>query len=196
MKKLVLLFCIAFALSSCGVFNQIEGAYTLSQSEYKYHSLSNIQLSGLNLGDASRISVSNLASISTILSGTNSQSIPFNMTLTMEVKNPNQTVAFLNALDYAIEINEMEFASGKMDIPIRIEPGKTELLPISIGTDLKQLMNRYSQNRVAKEMSSFLGITSEKTIVTVKLWPKLIVADTPIRVPAPIPVIFTFGGKE
>lgn len=196
MKKLFLLLLAVVTLNSCNIFNQIGGAYTLSQCEYKYNSLSDIQLSGINLGNASRISVSNLASISTILSGGNQQSIPFNMTLNMDITNPNNAAAFLNALDYAIEINEMEFATGKMDIPIRIEPGDTQIMPISIGTDLKQLINRYSQDRVAREMSSFLGITSEQTKVTVKLWPKLMVGETPIRVPAPIPVVFTFGGKE
>lgn len=195
MKKVFLLLFAALMLNGCDVLNQISGAYTLSQSEYTYNSLTDIQLAGINLGDASRISVSNLASISTILSSGSLQSIPFNMTLNMNVKNPNKTAAFLNALDYAIDINEMEFATGKMDVPIRIEPGATQVLPISIGTDLKQLFNRYSQDRVAREMSSFLGITSEQTTVTVKLWPKLMVGETPIKVPAPIPVVFTFGGK-
>lgn len=196
MKKLILLLFVALTLNSCDIAKQIGGAYTLSQCEYTYNSLTDIQLAGINLGDASRISVSNLASISTVLAGGNQQSIPFNMTLNMDIKNPNTAAAFLNALDYAIEINEMEFAAGKMDIPIRIEPGATQVLPISIGTDLRQLINRYSQDRVAREMSSFLGITSEQTKVTVKLWPKLMVGQTPIRVPAPIPVVFTFGGKE
>lgn len=195
MKKLTLLLFATLLLSGCNVFNQIGGAYTLSQCEYTYNSLTNIQLAGINLGDASRISVSNLATISTVLAGGNQQSIPFNMTLNMDVKNPNNSAAFLNALDYAIEINEMEFASGKMDIPIRIEPGQTHVLPISIGTDLKQLMNRYSQDRLTKEMSSFLGITSDATKVTIKLWPRVLVGQTPIKVPTAIPVVFTFGGK-
>lgn len=196
MKKIILALLVVLSFNSCNVFNQIGGAYNLSQCDYTYKSLSDIQLSGIKLGDASRMSVSNLASISTILAGGNMQTIPFNMTLNMEVKNPNKSAAFLNALDYVIMLNDMEFASGKMDIPLRIEPGMAQVLPISIGTDLKQLMNRYSQDRVAKDMSSFLGITSDQIVITVKLWPKLMVGETPIRVPAPIPVMFTFGGKQ
>jgi LEA14-like dessication related protein len=151
----------------------------------------------MNLGNASNISVSNLASIATILAGGSTrQTIPFSMTLNMDVTNPNNATAFLDALDYSILINEMEFVEGKMDVPIRIDPGQTTLLSIPISVDLKSLMNRYSQERVTNEMSAFLGITPKETSVTVKLWPKLTVGNTLIKVPAPIPVVFNFGGKQ
>ncbi len=117
------------------------------------------------------------------------------MTLNMDVTNPNSSAAFLDALDYAIQINEMEFVEGKMDIPIRIEPGETKIIGIPVSVDLKNLMNRYSQDRVTNEMSAFLGITPRETSVTVKLWPKLTVGGTLVKVPAAIPVVFNFGGK-
>ncbi len=196
MKKSILILSTVLLLSGCNIMNQIGGAIQLSQSEYKYHSLNNIQLAGINLGNASSISVSNLASIATILAGGSTmQSIPFSMTLNMDVTNPNSSAAFLDALDYAIQINEMEFVEGKMDIPIRIEPGETKIIGIPVSVDLKNLMNRYSQDRVTNEMSAFLGITPRETSVTVKLWPKLTVGGTLVKVPAAIPVVFNFGGK-
>ena len=195
-KRVLLIVLSAVILTGCDVVNKIGGAYQLAQSEYRYNSLSNIQLAGINIGNASAISLSNLASISTILSGSNSrQNIPFSMTLNMDVTNPNTRAAFLDALDYSISINELEFVEGKMDIPIRIQPGETVVVPIPISVDLKSIINRYSQERVASEMSGFLGITPNETTVTVKLWPKLSVGNTLIRVPAAIPVEFKFGGR-
>lgn len=177
--------------------DKIGGAYQLSQSEYRYHSLDSIQLAGVNLGNASAISVSKLASIATILAGgAGMQNIPFNMTLNMDVTNPNSKAAFLDALDYAILINEMELVEGKMDIPIRIEPGETKVVAIPVSVDLRNIVNRYSGERVTKEMSAFLGITPNETSVTVKLWPKLSVGNKVLKSPAAIPVVFNFGGKE
>ena len=196
MKKIILILSAVVLLTGCDVMNKIGGAYQLSQSEYRYNSLNNIQLAGMNLGNAAGISLSNLASISTILSGGSAmQTIPFSMTLNMDVTNPNTTAAFLDALDYAIQINEMELVEGKMDIPIRIEPGETKLVAVPISVDLKSLMNRYSQQRVTSEMSAFLGITPNETSVSVKLWPKFLVNGTLVKVPAPIPVVFNFGGR-
>lgn len=195
-KRIFIILFAAIILNSCDIVNKIGGAYQLSQSEYKYNSLSNIQLSGINLGNASNISVSNLASIATVLAGSSSmQNIPFSMTLNMDVTNPNTSAAFLDALDYSIMINEIEFVEGKMDIPIRIQPGETTVVPIPISVDLKSLMNRYSKDRIANELSGFLGITPNETTVTVKLWPKLTVGNTLIKVPTAIPVEFKFGGR-
>jgi LEA14-like dessication related protein len=196
MKKSIFMLSAAMLLTGCNIMNQIGGAIQLSQSEYKYHSLDNIQLAGINLGNASDISVSNLASIATVLAGGSTmQTIPFGMTLNMDVTNPNSSAAFLDALDYVILINEIEFAAGKMDIPIRIEPGETKVVGIPVSVDLKNLMNRYSQERITQEMSAFLGITPNETSVTVKLWPRLTVGETVVKVPAAIPVVFNFGGK-
>ncbi len=197
MKKIISILTMALLFTGCDVINRIGGAFQLSQSEYRYNSISNIQLAEINLDNASNISLSNLASVATILAGGSTrQTIPFSMTLNMDVTNPNTTAAFLDALDYSILINEMEFVEGKMDIPIRIDPGQTNLVSIPISVDLKSLMNRYSQERVTNEISAFLGITPKETSVTVKLWPKLTVGKTLIKVPAAIPVVFNFGGKQ
>lgn len=197
MKKIFSILIVALLFNGCDVMNRIGGAYQLSQSEYRYNSLRDINLAGINLGSASSISVSNLASIATLLAGGSTrQTIPFSMTLNMDVTNPNNNAAFLDALDYAILINDMEFVEGKMDVPIRIEPGQTSLVSIPVSVDLKSLMNRYSQQRVTNEMSAFLGITPNETSVTVKLWPKLTVGNTLLRVPTAIPVVFNFGGRQ
>ncbi|MDR1516671.1 MAG: hypothetical protein LBS52_00980 [Dysgonamonadaceae bacterium] len=195
MKKLILVLASVFTLSSCTVLEQVAGAFNFSQCEYTYNSLSGIQLAGINIGDASSLSLVNLTKIATILSGKSLQTIPFNMTLNLNVKNPNVGVAALEAMDYAISINEMDFTSGKLDVPVRIEGGQTKVIPISIGTDLMKLINRYSQDRVASEMGSFFGIKSGETKVTVKLWPSILVGSTPVKSPAAIPIVFNFGGK-
>lgn len=196
MKKIITALLLIFTLTSCDVLNQVSGAYQLTQCEYKYNSINNIQLAGNNLGDGTSLSLSNFASISSILMGGNLQTIPFSMNLKLDVKNPNQSVALLNALDYSITINDMEFTTGNVVTPLRVEAGQTGTLPITVGVDLKNLMNTYSKDVVAKDMSGFLGLSSNETKVTLKLWPKLIVGNTLIKVPTAIPVSFTFGGGD
>ena len=195
MKKLLPILTLFFLFTSCELLNQVSGAYQLMQCDYKYNNISDIQVAGVNLGSGTSLSLSNFAAISSILTGGSLQTIPFSMTLKLDVENPNKAAALLNALDYAIQINDMEFVQGKLDVPLRVEPGETAILPISIGLDLKSLMNQYSRDKVSKEMSGFLGLSSEKTKVSVKLWPKLMVGGTLVKVPAAIPVEFSFGGK-
>lgn len=196
MKKLILCLAIIFTFAGCDVMKQIGGVYNLSQCDYTYNSVNNLQIAGISLGDGGGVSASRLASIATILSGGgNLQNIPFNMTLNMNVANPNKSTAFLNALDYAVIINDLEFTEGKVDIPLRIEPGQTQVVPLHLSVDLRNLMNRYSQQKIASTLNSFLGISPSPTCVKVNIWPKVMVGKTPIKSPAAIPIVFNFGGK-
>lgn len=197
MKKTIIIFSTILLMYSCDVVQQIGGAYNLSQCKYNYNSIDNVQIAGVNLGKTKSVSVLQIASLTTILSGGALQNIPFSMVLNLDVENPNEkAAAFLNGMDYMIELNDMEFTSGKLDVPVRIEPGETTVVPLSIGVDLMNLMNRYSKDKVASEMSRFLGISPGQTKVTVKLWPKVLIGNKPIKSPAHIPVTFLFGKKK
>ena len=181
---------------SCDVVKQIGGAYNLTQCKYDYNSIDNISIAGVNLGKSKSLSIANIATLSTILGGGSLQNIPLSMTLNLDVLNPNEKAAYLNGLDYEIELNNMELANGKLDVPLRIDAGQTTVLPLTIGVDLKNLMNRYSKDRVSTEMSRFLGISPGETKVQVRLWPKVLIGDVPIKAPTYIPVTFTYGGSR
>ena len=63
MKKTLFALVLIFTLTSCDVLNQIGGAYQLTQCEYKYNTINDIQLAGINLADGKSISMSNFASL-------------------------------------------------------------------------------------------------------------------------------------
>lgn len=197
MKKAIIILSTILFMYSCDVVQQIGGAYNLLQCKYDYNSIDNIQIAGINLGKGKSVSVLQIASLTTILSGGTLQNIPLSMVINLDVANPNEkAAAFLNGMDYMIELNDMELSSGKLDTPVRIEPGGSQVVPLSIGVDLKNLMNRYSKEKVSGEMSRFIGITPGETKVTVKLWPKVLIGNTPIKSPAHIPVTFYVGKKK
>ncbi len=197
MKKAIIILSTILFMYSCDVVQQIGGAYNLLQCKYDYNSIDNIQIAGINLSKGKSVSVLQIASLTTILSGGTLQNIPLSMVINLDVANPNEKAsAFLNGMDYEIELNDMELTSGKLDTPVRIEPGGSQVVPLSIGVDLKNLMNRYSKEKVSGEMSRFIGITPGETKVTVKLWPKVLIGNTPIKSPAHIPVTFYVGKKK
>lgn len=196
MKKAVIFLFSLLLLVSCDVMKQIGGAYNVTQCKYDFHSIENMELAGVNIGKPKTISIAEIASLTTILSGGNMQNIPLSMILNLDVQNPNEDPAFLNGLDYMIELNDMEFVSGKLDVPFKIEAGETSTIPLSIGLDLKKLMNRYSKDKVASEMSRFMGVSPGQSKVTLKLWPKVLIGNVPIKSPAHIPVTFMYGSEK
>ena len=77
MKKAIIILSTIFLMYSCGVVEQLGGAYNLSQCKYDYNSIDNIQVAGINLGKAKSSSVLKWLHFY-ILAGETLQNIPFN----------------------------------------------------------------------------------------------------------------------
>lgn len=192
-----MIFLSAFILlNSCDVLKQVGGAYNLSQCKYTYNSINDLELAGVQLNNKRpSFSIADIATLTTILTGGTMQNIPFSMTLNLNIENPNKVPAYLNGLEYMIEVNDMEFTTGQLNKPINVGPGEESVIPLSIGVDLRNLINRYSKDKVASEMGRFIGLSPGGTKVTVKLRPKILVGNVPISSPTYIPVSFQFGGQ-
>lgn len=193
--KLIAFAVTILTMTSCGtVGNDLMGAYNMTQCEYSYNSISNLSVSGINLGNSSSLSVANIAKLTSILSGTAS-SIPLNFTVNMNVKNPNSSVALLNGLQYNVKVDGINFTNGTLNKSVNIASGATQSIPLTIGVDVKTLMANNTQSSVLNIVKNFIGIGSEKSNVTVDLKPSFNVGGQVIASPVSIPVSFTFGGK-
>ena len=191
-KILGLVLLVSVLLTSCGVGNDLTSAYNITQCEYKYKNIANLNVSGMNLSNG--ISPTYVPKLLAILGGTAS-SIPMNFTLNLDVKNPNATVAALNGLQYIISIDDVQFTTGQVNQALNIAGGASQTLPLNIGVDLATLMSGNSKTAVQNIAKNFIGIGSDKSNVTVQIKPTFMVGGRAITSSMYIPVSFTFGGK-
>ncbi len=191
-KILGLVLFVSALFTSCGVGNDLTSAYNITKCEYNYKSISNLNVSGMNLSNG--ISPTYLPKLISILGGTAS-SIPMNFTLNLDVKNPNSTAAALNGLQYIISIDDVQFTTGQVNQTLSIAAGTSQTLPLSIGVDLATLMSGNSKTAVQNIAKNFIGIGSDKSNVTVQIKPTFMVGGHAITSPMYIPVSFEFGGK-
>lgn len=195
MKKiLVSMLAIVTLMTSCDVAQQAMGAYNMTKCEYSYHSVDNLSLSGVKLSGGLSLSPANLLKLSSLLSG-NASSIPLDMTLNVNVKNPNTTAALLNGLAYVISIDDIEFTTGQLQQQLNIASGATSVIPIRIGVDLATLMRNNSKDAVLNIARNIVGISGSKSKVTLQLKPTFMLGSTPVTSPVYYPVSFSFGGK-
>jgi LEA14-like dessication related protein len=141
------------------------------------------------------ISALQIPQILAILNGT-ATSIPLEFTLNLDVNNPNPTQAAFQALQYIIQIDDVEFTNGLLAQPFSVEAGQTAQLPIQIGVDISTLIANNSRSAILNIVRNFIGIGSEKSNVTVQLKPTFNVGGSRITSPVYIPVSFSFGGKN
>lgn len=190
-KILGLILLVSVLFTSCGV-GDMTSAYNITQCEYKYKNISNLNISGMNLSNG--VSPVYVPKLLSILGGTAS-SIPMNFTLNLDVKNPNATAAALQGLQYIISVDDVEFTTGQVNHALNIAGGESQTLPLNIGVDLATLMSGNSKTAVQNIAKNFIGIGSEQSNVTVRIKPTFMIAGRAITYPAYIPVSFAFGGK-
>lgn len=192
-KRILTLFVIAAVLMSCDtVQKSLSSTYNMINCEYNYKSISGLTVSGMNLSNG--LSVTSIPKITSILSGSAS-SIPLNFTLNLDVKNPNESAAALNGMQYIISIDDIQFTTGSVNQALNIEAGQSQTLPLTIGVDLATLMKNNSKDAVVDIAKNFIGIGSKKSNVKVQLKPTFMIGSLPVTSPTYIPVSFSFGGN-
>ena len=189
----VMVIASLFLLSGCDITKGLQSIYNMKNCEYQYKSITNLMVSNMNLSNG--ISILQVPQILAILNGSTS-SIPLNFTLNLDVHNPNPSQAAFQAMQYIIQIDDVEFTNGQLNQPFNVEAGQTQQLPIRIGVDIVTLISNNSQSAILNIVKNFIGLGNEKSNVTVQLKPTFNVGGSRITSPVFIPVSFSFGGKS
>jgi LEA14-like dessication related protein len=140
------------------------------------------------------VSIAHIPRITSLLTGA-VQSVPLNLTLNINVENPNATAAMLQGLQYILSIDNVNFTSGTIDQALNIPGGGNQLMPLVIGLDMAALLKGESKEAVVNIVKNFLGIGNKSSNVTFQIKPTVLVGKIPVTSPVYIPINFTFGGK-
>ncbi len=193
-KRIIALLFVVITLIGCNSIQQgLSSTYNLINCEYNYKSITGLSISGMNLSNG--LSLTSIPKVTSILNGSAS-SIPLDFVLNLDVKNPNQSAAIMNGLQYIISIDDIQFTTGALNQTLNISAGQTQTLPLTIGVDLASLMKNNSKDAVTEIAKNFLGIGSKKSNVKLQLKPTFNVGNVPVTSPVYIPVSFTFGGGK
>lgn len=193
-KRILALLIVAVTLAGCdSVQKGLQSTYNLVNCEYSYKSITGLSISGINASNG--LSLTSIPKITSILSGT-ATSIPLDFTLNLNVKNPNQSSALLNGLQYIISIDGIQFTTGSVNHSLNIPAGQAQTLPLTIGVDLASLMKSESKDAVVDIAKNFVGIGSKKSNVSLQIKPTFLIGNTSIPSPVYIPINFSFGGSK
>ncbi len=193
MKKIIAVLSLAFVMFSCDVAQSLLSTYSLTQCEYKYNSVSNLSLGGVNL--SSNNLASSVLALTSLFTKSNS-ALPLQFTLNLDVKNPGIQTALLNGLQYMLEIDGIEMTTGSIASKLQVASGQTSQLPINLNFDLRKAMSGQSADAIKNLAFNFAGVGNEPTKVTFKLKPSISVGGQQLQSPSYIPVSFSYGGKK
>jgi LEA14-like dessication related protein len=193
MKKTVICIIVIsmFIISGCSTLQSgLLNAYNLANCNYKYNSINNLKISGMDLSKGFNALM--IPKVISILEGSAS-SIPLDFTLNLDVSNPNSGTAAFQALNYIINIDDIEFTSGTFNQAFKVDANSSNMLPLNLSVDIATLMKKNSRSAIENIVKNFLGISGKSSNVTVKLKPSFKVGEQIFTSPVYIPISFTFG---
>lgn len=192
-KHYLLFLAVLFSLAGCDVAKQVSGAYNMTQCKYDFNSISGLNVAGIDLSRG--IQPMQILQLTPLLTG-QANSIPVNLTLNLDVNNPNPSEAFLNGLQYILSIDNVQFTTGSINEKLNIPAGQKQVLPLAIGMDIATLLKGDTKSAVENIVKNLVGMNDQKSEVTLQIRPTFMVGNQPVVSPVYIPVTFAIGGKK
>jgi hypothetical protein len=142
-KIIIFLFIVAVIYPSCDILQQF---ISFTKCEFKMNSLSNASLANVQVQTKKSFSDLNLADAANITRSLIGGKLPLTFDLNIEVKNPNTTAASMQKMEWKAFLDDIEIAAGVMDQKVAIEPGASQVIPLRVAIDLKQIFNKETKD--------------------------------------------------
>jgi len=194
MRKLFLLPLFLLLLNSCSVLSELSA---LKKCEFRLYSFQDPVVCGIDISD--RRSPSDFTFLdgqmiaANLLRGT----LPFDITLNMEVKNPGTSTAAVNSIEWVAFVDDLEVASGVVDRRIEVPPlGGLAIVPVKIHADLIDYMEGNNPKTMMNFALNLVGTSDQPSNLSMKIKPSLLVGGKTVQYPGFFTVTHEFSAGE
>lgn len=187
-KKSVWLLVVAVVVSACSLMQAI----ALKDCRYTYAKMTDVSFLGMTSADM--LTLTGPARLAVGLLG--KSDAPLDFTIHLNIYNPNQTTAAMEALYYRVLLDSVQVTEGSMKESFMVVGGATEDLPIKLSVDMKALLHSDNRPVITRAIKNIIGLNADPTNVTVLLKPTVRMGSSLVTSPVFIPVNFTYTGKK
>jgi len=168
---------------------------TLADCEFRYEGLERAILAGvdvLRVAGAGDLEAGEAAVLFTALA---LGRLPLDLTVRVGVRNPNETAAAVNRLDWALLIDDIEMGAGVVTDRVEIAPrGGTAVVPVHFSTELVSAFSGQSGESLIAFALNLAGGGDRPSRVTVRIKPTVTVGGKAVQVPGTITLNQEFSG--
>ncbi len=177
----VLLVLIA---EGCSVVRQIQETKNFARCEFRLSTVENIRLAGINvqrIRSTRDLALSDLTKFTVALA---QPQLPLNLTLNVEVKNPNAETASLNRLEWRMFIDDIELLDGIVAEKVSVAGnGGVSTLPLQISVDLKKALSGRNAEALGNFALNLAGEGNKPTRFMLRVKPTIDVLGFQVEYP-------------
>lgn len=182
--SLCALLLLVFAVEGCSVIRQIQETKAFARCEFRLSTVENITLAGLNVQNIKSTRDLSLMMASKFASALVQPQLPLNLTLNVEVKNPNAETASLNRLEWRMFIDDNELLTGLVDKKVVVPANNgVSILPLQISVDLKKALSGRSAEAMGNFALNLAGEGNKPTRFMLRIKPTIDVLGFQVEYP-------------
>ncbi len=188
MKRIAVLAALvaAFTWSGCTALQEMAALRSVA---FAFDRVADVRVAGVRVGAGARFTDIGVADAARLGAAVAAKSVPIELVAHVSATNPreNTVAARMTDLEWTLFVEDREALAGMLGQVVRIEPGQTADVPVTIRFDLLNL-----KNGGARDLFDLaLGIAGEGSVrkdLRLELVPTIETSLGPIRYPAPIVV--------
>ena len=194
-KKALFYFTIISLFSCCGLNKQLNEMSNFAKCEFRIKDVENTKIAKVNVQNKKSFSDLSILDAGMLTASLAKGTLPLDMTLNIDVKNPNSSEAAMNKMEWILLIDNIEMVRGALNQRVTIAPnGGIATLPLQISADLKSVLQK-STNEILNFGFGLAGMDNKPTRITLKIKPTIMIGNMPITYPGYISVSKDFTSK-
>lgn len=171
-------------VEGCSVLKQIQETKNFARCEFRLSTVENTRLAGINvqrIKSTRDLAIADLAKFTVALA---QPQLPLNLTLNVEVKNPNPENASLNRLEWRMFIDDIELLDGIVAEKVSVAGnGGVSTLPLQISVDLKKALSGRSAEAIGNFALNLAGEGNKPTRFMLRIKPTIDVLGFQVEYP-------------
>jgi len=191
--KVIILSLVVF-LSSCDVLKEVSSMYNFVKCDFRLNNVTNVRLAGVDVQKVQKRSELSIMDIAKLTRAYATNQFPLDLTLNVEVRNPNKEKAVMNGMEWILLIDDIEMTRGKLDRRIEVLPNnQSTIMPLTLSVDLQKVLTGKSSDALINFGLNLAGAGNKPTRVALKAKPSIVVGNMTFPYPDYITIRTEFG---
>ncbi len=168
----------------CSVLKQIQETKNFARCEFRLSTVENTRLAGINVQRIKSTRDLNLTDGARFALALAQPQLPLNLTLNVDVKNPNAETASLNRLEWRLFIDDVELLNSVVEEKVSVAGnGGVSTLPLQISVDLKKVLSGRSAESLGNFALNLVGEGNKPTRFMLRVKPTIDVLGFQVEYP-------------
>jgi len=181
MKKLTTLLALILLINACSILNEF---IALTKCEFRLHSLQQPAVCGIDISQKNSWSDFSFMEGQVIAGKLLQKSLPFDITVNIEVRNPGTSLAALNAIQWIAFIDDLQVAKGTLEERVEIPPsGGINKIPLRIHVDLIDYLEGDNPRAMLDFAMNLLNAGKQDSQVSMKIKPSVMIGTREVQYP-------------